>query len=124
MTPIKPMTVTPQAAAATLQRRSAQAQARESERATSIRDGLVQLVRSSLPEGGRAWLIGSLAWGGFGERSDADLVFEGVRDARITEIEVLATKTYAIEVDTLILSELPLSFRERIERDGLALHAC
>jgi hypothetical protein len=116
------MAVTPQEAAQTLLRRTARRQALEEKRAAEIRDGLIELVRSRLCEGGRAWLIGSLAWGGFGVRSDADLVFDGVPDALVTDIETIGTTVYRIEIDTLSFQELPASFRERVEREGLALH--
>lgn len=116
------MAVTPQDTVRTLLHRTAQQQAHDARRALEIRSGLTELVRSRLPRGARAWLIGSLAWGGFGTRSDADLVFDAIPDSLVTDVEIAGTEKYGIEIDTLILSELPPSFRERVERDGLPLH--
>lgn len=116
------MAVTARETASFLLHRTAGQEARDAERGEQIRQGLTALVRSRLPEGGRAWLIGSLAWGGFGTRSDADIVFDSVPDALVTEVEIAATRRFGIQIDTLILSELPPSFRARVERDGLPLH--
>ena len=66
------MPVTPQETAATLRQRSADARRAAESRAADVRDRVVALVRAQLPAGGRAWLIGSLACGGFGVRSDVD----------------------------------------------------
>ena len=46
------------------------------------------LVPGQLPAGTRAWLVGSLAWGGFGERSEVDLVLDGVSGPLATAIEI------------------------------------
>ena len=76
------------------------------------------VVRGLLPPGGRAWLIGSLAWGGFGAHSDVDLVLADVDGSRATAIEVAVCKAVGVEVDLLMLQHLPQSFRERVEREG------
>ena len=116
------MSVTPQEAAATLRQRSSDARRAGETRAAKLRDQAIALVRSQLPANGRAWLIGSLAWGGFGERSDIDLVLAGVDAEQATFIETALGKAVDIEVDLLMLSDLPLSFCQRIEREGLAIH--
>ncbi len=75
-----------------------------------------------LPEGGQAWLIGSLAWGGFGERSDIDLVTRGVSGPDATRIEDAITRSTGVGVDLLELEALPPGFRQRVEREGIPLH--
>jgi predicted nucleotidyltransferase len=80
------------------------------------------VLRGPLPPGGRAWLIGSLAWGGFGAHSDVDLVLADVDGPRATAIEIAVCKAVGVEVDLLILKDLPQSFRERVEREGMAIH--
>ena len=80
------------------------------------------MVRGLLPPGGRAWLIGSLAWGGFGAQSDIDLVLADVDGPQATTIEVAACKAVGVEVDLLMLQHLPRAFGERVEREGLAIH--
>ena len=87
-----------------------------------MRDRAVAVVRGLLPAGGRAWLIGSLAWGGFGARSDVDLVLAGVDGQIATSIEVTLSTALGIEVDQLTFESLPPSFRARVEREGLAIH--
>ena len=116
------MPVTPQEAAATLRQRSVDARRAAERRAADLRDRAVALVRAQLPAGGRAWLIGSLAWGGFGVRSDIDLALDHVDGQQATAIEIALCTALGIEVDLLMLDTLPPSFRERIEREGLAIH--
>jgi predicted nucleotidyltransferase len=116
------MPVTPQETAATLRQRSADDRRAAESRAAEVRDRVVALVHAQLPAGGRAWLIGSLAWGGFGVRSDIDLVFARVDGQTATSIEIAVCTTLGIEVDPLIFESLPPSFRARVEREGLAIH--
>jgi predicted nucleotidyltransferase len=79
------------------------------------------VVLPLLPAGARAWLIGSLAWGDFGERSDVDLVLSAVTDQESTAIEQAALRAGGAEVDLLRFEELPAEFRERIAREGRAI---
>jgi predicted nucleotidyltransferase len=116
------MPVTPQEAAATMRRRSADARLAAERYAGSLRDQAVALVRRHLPAGGKAWLIGSLVWGGFGVRSDVDLVLAQVDGQTATSIEVALCTALGLEIDLLSFESLPASFRERIEREGLAIH--
>jgi predicted nucleotidyltransferase len=116
------MGVTPAETAATLRQRSAEARRQAEIHAAAVREQALGIVRGLLPPGARAWLIGSLAWGGFGVRSDIDLVLSGVAGPRETEIEVAVCRATATEVDVLTFEFLPPAFRERIEREGMALH--
>ncbi|HJX54059.1 MAG TPA: nucleotidyltransferase domain-containing protein [Polyangia bacterium] len=106
----------------TLRQRSAEAHKRAEIQAAEARARVVAVVRGLLPPGGRAWLIGSLAWGGFGAQSDIDLVLADVDGPQATTIEVAACKAVGVEVDLLMLQHLPRAFGERVEREGLAIH--
>jgi predicted nucleotidyltransferase len=116
------MPVTAREAAVTLRQRSAEARKRAEFQAAEARARVVAVVRGLLPPGGRAWLIGSLAWGGFGAHSDVDLVLADVDGSRATAIEIAACKAVGVEVDLLMMQHLPRSFGERVEREGLAIH--
>jgi predicted nucleotidyltransferase len=68
-----------------------------------------------------AWVVGSAAWGGFGERSDLDVVVEGLApEAAAAAADTLAGVA-GLPVDLLRLEELPETFRERVRRDGVRL---
>lgn len=67
----------------------------------------------------RAWLIGSLAWGGFGLRSDIDLVIEGAGTGALSTIAERIGEATRRTVDVLALETLPPSFRKRVLSDGI-----
>lgn len=117
------MAVTPADTLRTLRARSARARLEASERARKLRIAVEALVRSRLPPEGRAWLIGSLAWGDFGERSDVDLVFDQVSAPETAAIEVELSRALGVAVDRLHLGDLSPEFRARVEREGVPLHA-
>lgn len=102
--------------------RAADERKRATERAASARAAVIEIVSSRLPPEGRAWLVGSLAWGDFGTRSDIDLVFEGVDPAQLVDIETAVVRRLDVPVDVLSLSELPETFRARVHREGIAIH--
>lgn len=87
-----------------------------------LRARVLEIVRAELPPGARAWLIGSLAWGGFGERSDVDLVVSGIGADRLLTIEREVGRAAAAEVELLDLDILPATFRERVLAEGIAIH--
>jgi len=72
---------------------------------------------------GRAWLIGSLAWGNFGERSDVDIVFEGLALDRIGEAAARLGDRLRVGVDVLRFEDLPGGFRDRVLAEGVELVA-
>jgi predicted nucleotidyltransferase len=114
--------ITPQETAATLRRRSAETRRQAEVRAAEARARALAAIRATLPPGARAWLIGSLAWGGFGVRSDIDVVLSGVTGPQATAVETAVCRAVGAEVDLLTLEHLPPSFRERIEHEGVAVH--
>ncbi len=101
--------------------RAADERKRAAERVVSVRAEVIGIVRTLLPPKGRAWLIGSLAWGDFGTRSDVDLVFDGVDPARLVDIETARVRRLDVPVDVLSLSDLPESFQGRVHREGIAI---
>jgi predicted nucleotidyltransferase len=109
-----------ESAARILQR--AQSAREERERnAARVRELVIGRVRAQLPTGTRAWLIGSLAWGGFGDRSDVDLVLSGVATDVATRIESAIAAAAGVEVDVLYFDELPPDFQRRVEHEGVAI---
>lgn len=96
-------------------RRSAERERRE----LDVREAAIGALRAALPKGGRGWLIGSVAWGGFGERSDVDLVLSGVTGVEATRIEDAVARATGVEVDLLDFDALPPAFQERVTSEGL-----
>ncbi|MGH7438341.1 MAG: nucleotidyltransferase family protein [Polyangiaceae bacterium] len=104
--------------------RSAAIHARDRSRADRLRARVREVVRDLRARGeiDGAWLIGSLAWGGFGVRSDVDIVVSGAPASEAGRIW-----TYCVEelgsdagdqVDLLRLEELPEAFRARVLARG------
>ncbi len=116
------MTVSVAQTVATLQRRAAAVRAARLAHAEATRARLQQGIAENLTDGVDAWLIGSLAWGGFGERSDIDVVLRGAPPGHASRLELALTRFVGVPVEVLRLEDLPGSFRERIERDGIRLH--
>ena len=114
--------VTPEQTAKTLHERSLAARQERRARAQRIRGKVLAIVREHLPPNARAWLIGSLAWGDFGERSDVDLVLYGVSSARATELELALVRSLELAVDLLQFDNLEDDFRQRILIEGMSIH--
>ena len=110
----------PSETASSLVRREDAAQLARERIADEVRAQAVQCTRANLPAGASAWLIGSLAWGGFGDRSDVDVVVRGLDRNQATTLELALSRATAREVDLLRYEDLPASFRERVLREGTA----
>ncbi len=105
----------------------ARALVRRHERARRDADLEAERVRASLlraladappPSPRRQWLIGSLAWGGFGEGSDVDLVVEGLDAAEASALTAHLIFALPVPAHVLRLEELSPSFRARVLAEG------
>jgi len=115
------MAVSVEESARNLRARAHRCRAERERRAARIRQAVVRQVRPLLPRGARAWLIGSIAWGGFGERSDIDLVLRGVGGSEATRIEDAVARATGLEVDVLDFEALPSAFQARVTSEGLSI---
>ena len=86
---------------------------------------LQTVLQSHLPAGARTWVFGSRATGMARRYSDLDLAIEDVApvdDARLGELrDALSESDLTIKVDVLDLRTVDPAFRQRIERDLIAL---
>ena len=64
--------------------------------ADGIRARAVACTRANMPPGATAWLIGSLAWGGFGERSDVDVVVRGLDWNEAMTLELALSRAVSV----------------------------
>jgi predicted nucleotidyltransferase len=108
-------------AATLLREREAADRAAREGRARDLLERTRKVVLSAVLPGQRVWLIGSLAWGGFGERSDVDLVVSPSDSRGLERLERAVAEATGASVDLLLLDDLPQSFRTRVERDGLRI---
>jgi predicted nucleotidyltransferase len=115
------MSVTPSELAATLLRRAAARRLADASDEERCRAEVLRLIPALRRELGfrRAWLIGTLAWGGFGVRSDIDVVLEGADAKVVRAVAERLGEATGREVDVLVLDTVPASFKERIVKDGL-----
>ena len=107
-----------------VRRRKAESRATE-ERARHVRELVNAEVADVLKTGwaSRAWLIGSLAWGHFGVRSDDDVVLEGLARERIGAVADRLANRVRTDVDILRFEDLPETFRRRVVAEGAELVA-
>ncbi len=111
----------PRATADHLRARSAARAEAAARQTIELRTQVVEVVQTHLPAAGRAWLIGSLAWGGFGTRSDIDLVVSGLEEDDETRLEWALIRSTDRAIELLRLRDLPPSFQERVLQEGLAI---
>jgi predicted nucleotidyltransferase len=116
------MTVSVEQTVATLRERAARARIASAERAAAARERLLAAVSAHLPTHAEAWLIGSLAWGGFGEHSDVDVVVRNTSAVEATRLELALTRVVGVPVDLLRFEDLPAAFGARVEHEGIPLH--
>ncbi len=76
-----------------------------------VRDGVVDA----------AWLVGSAAWGGWGERSDVDVVVRALDPRDFVAAWDRLGDAAGVHVDLLRIEELADGFRARVERDGVRM---
>ncbi len=96
---------------------------RERERGLLIAARLRSVVAALRADGAfeAAWLIGSLAWGGFGCRSDVDVVVRGADPSRIGALAGRLSNDVEACVDLLRIEDLPDGFRLRVLDQGARL---
>jgi predicted nucleotidyltransferase len=113
--------VTPEDLARTLIRRHAARFEEWRRRGGELRRLLAEDLARAHAEGrlGRAWLIGSLAWGSFGERSDVDVVVEGLDREHEGALREELEERLGVSVDLMRLETLPARFRERVLAEGI-----
>lgn len=116
------MTVSVEQTVATLRARARRQREAQEAHAKVVHDRLMESLRTQLPKGTMAWLIGSLAWGGFGAHSDVDLVLRGADAAFASRLEVALTRDLQVPVEVMRAEDLPGPFQERIEREGIMCH--
>ena len=87
----------------------------------AITDVATELARRGMVV--EAWLIGSAAWGGFGLRSDVDVVVRGlaVSERAMAENAFSERVGAGVGVDLLRWEELPEGFCERVLGEGVRL---
>jgi predicted nucleotidyltransferase len=117
------MAATSEDLAAVLLDRARSERVRESDRgeriASRLRGAVCQLRAAGAFEA--AWLVGSLAWGGFGRRSDVDVVVRGADSSRIGALAGRLSDAVDASVDLLALEDLPEGFRRRVLSLGVRL---
>lgn len=116
------MSIRPEETVETLKLRSREQRLFWEARASELRERVLRVAREYLGPEGQAWLIGSLAWGGFGERSDVDLVVEHLSPDRAAELERALAGLAGCELDLLRLGELSPTFRKRVLETGVRVH--
>ncbi len=118
------MTVTPEQLAQVLVERRRQRRLVHEQHAAQCRERLPTLVVRLAREYHftRAWLIGSLVVGTFGEHSDVDVVVEGLADDRIGAVWGALEDGLATPVDLLRIESLSDSFRARVLREGVLVY--
>ena len=118
------MTVRPEDLAHTLVARQRARREAARARAAELRQLVEDEVRAILGQGlaRRAWLIGSLARGAHGARSDVDVVVEGASPEQVGALWARLVELLGAEVDLLRLEDLSESFRRRVLAEGVPFH--
>lgn len=111
--------VRPEDLAAMLIARHRAERQRHAARAGELRVTIERAIAAALPAGAHAWLIGSLAWAGFGAHSDVDVVVAGLDAEAVTRLGASLLARAGIPVDLLRLEDLPDPFRRRVVAEGV-----
>ncbi len=114
------MSVSPEDLARTLLRRaSARRAGDERDRDACLRavSVVVPAARAAL-NFRRVWIIGSLAWGRFGLRSDIDVVVEGAGTEVLVGLSDKLGEATGRSVDVLAFEKLTPAFQSRVLAEG------
>jgi len=114
------MAVAPGQLVSLLRRRHGDRQERAAELAEVTRARLKAIVREQ-GLSNRIWLIGSLAWGGFDESSDVDVVVRDLSEGQLAWLWHHLEHGLRLPVDVLRLEELPEDFRIRVLSEGMLI---
>lgn len=89
-------------------------------RRDALREQVLRVVPRIAAEVGatRVWLFGSLAWGGFHDRSDVDLAVEGLAPGERDAFGGRALMAIDAPVDVVLFETAPEGLRDRIRREG------
>jgi predicted nucleotidyltransferase len=117
------MTVLPQELARTLVSRHRSKRQLLAARAERLRVEVAAAMAAFLGSrpAARAWLVGSLARGELGERSDVDVAVSGVSPQDAAELSLALASRLEVAVDVLRLEELLPAARGRVEAEGVPL---
>ena len=113
-----------EACAETFRARIRERRLRCARRADSLRAQAAVVARRLGRELGarRVWLFGSLAWGEPHERSDVDLLVEGLAAADWSRAMGLVEELVPAPVDLVRLEEAAAALAERVLAEGVLLH--
>ena len=117
------MPVRPEELASTLVARRRRERADTAQRASTAR-AQARIIARALREEGLvecAWLIGSLAWGEPGARSDVDVVLRGCAVSAVSAAWRRLGDALDLPVDVLRFEELTPSFQRRVLDEGIRL---
>lgn len=109
----------PEQALRYLDARAAAARSARESHAASVRERVLIALKMHVPLSAQVWLIGSLAWGGFGLHSDVDVVWTGLSSAQLLDVERALRGAAGVAVDLLEFDTLPVSFQERVVAEGI-----
>lgn len=115
----------PEDLASTLTERTRSRRIAAEKRISSARTRVVAALRDRLRDGTvkHAWLIGSSVWGDPHDRSDIDVVVEGLSlDQRGVFWDELS-QVAEMDIDLLHLEELEPRFRARVLAEGIVIHS-
>ncbi|MGO8992643.1 MAG: hypothetical protein ACLQVI_04900 [Polyangiaceae bacterium] len=115
--------IAPAELAAALVKRAGEVRRRDEARRLEVLARTLEELGRLLAAGcaSHAWIVGTVAWGGYGERSDVDVVLEGARASSRDALSARLTAACGAAVDLLLLEELDPSFQARVRAEGLAI---
>lgn len=112
------MAVRPEDLASSLRRRHRLARQHSHDRAQDLRARLKDELER-LAKKGHVWIIGSLASGAFGVRSDVDLVVDDMTPDDACTLWDRLEQRLGVPVDLMRLEDLSPEFRSRVLAEGI-----
>lgn len=114
----------PEDLARTLTERTRSRRIAAEKRMNSARTRVIAALRDRLRDGTvkNAWLIGSSVWGAPHDRSDIDVVVEGLIADQHGLFWDELSQVAGMDIDLLHLEDLEPRFRARVLAEGIAIH--